>query len=113
VPPRIVTARFEGLEDIDDNADDLRKWYFYRYFGDETPGWPALLATTDREKSKLMKIINDAATLMYSTEGARLTAAVVLDIYARFVAWRRMLPQSIGNIDSYKSQALPHVLSLL
>jgi hypothetical protein len=113
VPPPFVAAHFEGLDNVDENVDDGRKWYFYRYFNDSCPAWPGLLATTDREKSKLMAIINDAATMMYSSHGPMLTADDVLHLYGRFVIWRKDLPSSIGNIESYNSQALPHVLSLL
>lgn len=113
MPQSIAAAHFEGLEDTDDSVDDARNWYFYRYVEDSPPAWPGLLATTDREKSKLVAIINDAATMMYDPQGARLTADDVLHLYGRFVTWRKQLPSSIGNIESYNSQALPHVLSLL
>jgi hypothetical protein len=100
------------LEDNDNNLDDA-KWYFYRYVNDQCPAWPSLLATTNREKSKLVAIIYDAVTKMYTPDGEGLTANAVLHLYSRFVAWREELPSSIGNIESYTSQALPHVLSLL
>lgn len=108
----MISAPFEGLEDNDDILDHA-KWYFYRCVNDQCPTWPGLLATTNREKSKLVGIINDAATKMYTSQAERLTANDVLHLYQRFVNWRHELPGSIGNIESHNSQALPHVLSLL
>ncbi|KAG0649396.1 Nitrogen assimilation transcription factor nirA [Hyphodiscus hymeniophilus] len=112
VPPIITSAPFEDMEDYDDELDQA-PWYYYRYVNDTCPAWPGLLATTNREKLKLVNIINDATTLMYASHGARLSANDILRLYGRFVTWREELPDSIGNIEVQKSQALPHVLSLL
>lgn len=119
VPPPIVGALFEDLEDSDGEVDeaniilDTRNWYFYRYINDTCPAWPSLLATTNREKSKLVGIISDAATKMYTQQGECLTADDVLRLYGRFIRWRKELPSFIGNTESHNSQALPHVLSML
>jgi hypothetical protein len=112
VPLKINSATFEDIEDYDDKMDES-PWYFYRYVNDNVPAWPGLLATTNREKSKLIDIINDATTMMYTSQAARVTANDVLHLYSRFVTWREELPSSIAHIESHKSQALPHVLSLL
>jgi hypothetical protein len=72
-----------------------------------------LLATTNREKSKLTAIIQDVATLMYAHYGPQVSAHHLLQQYGRLVAWREELPGVIGNIENNNSQALPHVLSLL
>jgi hypothetical protein len=79
---------------------------------DQCPAWPGLLATTNREKSKLTAIIKDVTTMMYSEQGSQISARKVLQHYNRYVAWREELPDAIGNIED-NSQALPHVLSLL
>lgn len=112
VSPTIVAAPVEGVEE-NDNILDNTKWYFYRSVNDQCPAWPSLLATTNREKSKLFAIINDVVTKLYTPGGKGLTANDVLHLYSRFIAWREELPSSIGNIESPASQALPHVLSLL
>jgi hypothetical protein len=112
VPPMITSAPFEDIEDYDDKLDEA-PWYCYRYVNDQCPAWPGLLATTNREKAKLVDIIDDAVTMMYTSKSARLTASDVLRLYSRFANWREGLPGSIGNIESHNSQALPHVLSLL
>lgn len=111
--PLIITSPpFEGSEDNDEILD-VENWNFYRYVSDQCPPWPCLLDTTNREKSKLIDIINDAATKMYSPHAEKLGADDVLRLYGRFLTWRKELPSSIGNIESHNSQALPHVLSLL
>jgi hypothetical protein len=106
---------FTPSEDIDDNYGKLddAKWYFYRYVNDQCPAWPGLLATTNREKAKLIDIIHDVSTMMYTKKGPRISAYNVLLQYSRFVTWRKELPSIIGNIENNNSQALPHVLSLL
>ena len=112
MPPTVISAPFEDVEDYDEKLDEA-SWYCYRYVNDTTPPWPGLLATTNREKTKLVDIIDDATTSMYNSQGTRLTANDVLRLYSRFVAWREALPGSIGDIEFQKGQALPHVLSLL
>lgn len=112
VPPTVVAMTFEDDEEYDDGLD-REPWYCYRYAKDAPPPWPSIVATTNREKSKLVDIIEDSTTMMYSSNGAHLTARDVLQMYGRFMAWREDLPNSIGQIDSNSGQALPHVLSLL
>jgi len=100
------------IDDPDNKLDDA-KWYFYRYMRDSCPAWPGLLATTNREKSKLIGIISDVSAMMYSEHAAPVNALAVLQQYSRLVTWRGELPETIGNIEYSSSQALPHVLSLL
>lgn len=111
--PAIIN--FTLSETYNDNLGehDDAKWYFYRYASDQCPAWPGLLATTNREKSKLIAIISDVATMMYTKQGPGVTAGHVLQQYGRFLTWRDELPAEIGNIEDNSSQALPHVLSLL
>jgi len=101
------------LVDPDDDQLDDAKWYFYRYPDDQCPAWAGLLATTNREKSKLAAIIQDMVVMLYSQQGPKIRAHDVLDQYCRFLQWREALPSAIGSIESNNSQALPHVLSLL
>jgi hypothetical protein len=102
----------ELVEESEERLDDA-KWYFYRHFNDPCPAWPGLLATTNREKSKLVEIINDIAIMLYTQQGPRVSAHHVLQQYTRLVTWRIELPSVIGNIENDNSHALPHVLSLL
>jgi Fungal specific transcription factor domain len=112
VPPLINSAIYNDIEEIDEEID-AAKWYFYRYVNDQCPAWPGLLATTNREKSKLTTIIQDVVTMMYTHYGPQISAHHLLQQYGRLVAWREDLPSVIGNIENNNSQALPHVLSLL
>lgn len=107
---------FLGPRPVEDTPDDTSldesPWYFYRYEEDKCPAWPALLATTNRERVKLNSIISDVGTMMYGSPPTAITAHHILEQYGRFLAWRAALPAALSNIGS-KSQALPHVLSLL
>jgi len=111
-PPVNYPAQFDDVEENGDSVDET-KWYFYRYLNDQCPAWSSFLATTNREKSKLIAIIQDMVTMMYTLYGPRLSARQVLHLYGRFVTWREDIPSAIGNIEHNNSQALPHVLSLL
>jgi len=112
VPATVDYMAFDAVEEYELTLDDAR-WYFYRFVSDQCPAWPGLLATTNREKSKLIRIIQDVATMLYSQQSPRLSAHNVLLQYSRFVAWKEDLPSVIGDIENNNSQALPHVLSLL
>jgi hypothetical protein len=112
VPAKVDYATLDAAEENDLKLDDAR-WYYYRFVNDQCPAWPGLLATTNREKAKLIAIIQDVATMLYSQQGPRLSAHHVLQQYGRFVAWEEHLPKVIGDIENNNSQALPHVLSLL
>ncbi|TVY44768.1 Nitrogen assimilation transcription factor [Lachnellula subtilissima] len=111
--PVIVNYTASDTIEEDDSKLDEARWYFYRYVNDQCPAWPGLLATTNREKSKLIGIIRDMATMMYSQPDSKISARQILQQYSRFVAWQDDLPTSIGDIENNNSQALPHVLSLL
>lgn len=111
-PPIMRLAPYEIIEENDDKLDDA-KWYFYRYTNDQQPAHsPGLLATTNREKSKLTAIIEDVSTMMYTQQNSQISAQDVLQQYNRYAAWRNELPAAIANIES-NGQAPPHVLSLL
>jgi hypothetical protein len=103
--PRSFDHSDEGLDDA--------KWYFYRFVNDSCPAWSGLVATTNREKDKLMDINKDVTTMLYNPSGPPIQASQILELYARYINWRESLPDSIGDIENNNSQALPHVLSLL
>lgn len=102
----------EEIEDDDTSLDEAR-WYFYRDDDRDCPAWPGLLATTNRQKSKLIGIMNDVTTAMYAPNGFPITAPQVLKSYTKLVTWRKELPNSFGDFDNKSRPPLPHVLSLL
>ncbi|TVY91214.1 Nitrogen assimilation transcription factor [Lachnellula willkommii] len=112
VPVTVDYTAFDTIEEDESKLDEAR-WYFYRYVSDQCPAWPGLLATTNREKSKLIRIIQDVSTMMYSQQAPKLSPRQILQQYSRFVAWQDDLPSIIGDLENNNSQALPHVLSLL
>ncbi|KFY50135.1 hypothetical protein V495_00342 [Pseudogymnoascus sp. VKM F-4514 (FW-929)] len=105
---------FRAVEDTHDEEAHLddSPWRFYRYEDDQCPLWPGLLATTSREKMKLIDIIKDVSVIVYSPLSNLITARHVLEQYSRFLAWRAALPPTLGNAET-STQALPHILSLL
>ncbi|KFY22914.1 hypothetical protein V493_06239 [Pseudogymnoascus sp. VKM F-4281 (FW-2241)] len=111
-PPSIL--RFCDVENTHDKEASLDEsaWYFYRYEDDQCPAWPSLLATTNREKIKLISIINSVSMMICSPLSHTITARQVLEQYGRFAAWRVALPPILGDAET-STQALPHVLSLL
>lgn len=111
VPPVVNLESLDG--NVNEASLDEANWYFYRYVNDQCPAWPGLLGTTNREKSKLVAIINDVSTMMYAQHSPQISAKHVLKLYFRFISWRDELPEVIGKIESNNSQALPHILSLL
>jgi hypothetical protein len=113
---QIPTSLRENLPCVVDNIDDEldeAKWYFYRFVNDQCPAWSGLVATTNREKAKLMDISKDVTAMLYNPSGPPIQASQILHQYARYIGWRERLPSSIGDIENNNSQALPHVLSLL
>ncbi|KAL5348286.1 hypothetical protein ACLOAV_006768 [Pseudogymnoascus australis] len=97
----------------DENAShDELPWYFYRYEGDRCPAWPSHLATTNREKVKLISIINNVSMMICSPLSTTITARQVLEQYREFATWRAALPPILGDAET-RTETLPHVLSLL
>ena len=87
-------------------------WRFYRQPGDERelPFRPAHAILTAYHQAKLFLIINETLNI-YCGTGGRVTAAWVLNIYARYLDWKEELPDMIAHIDE-NDQPLPHVLYL-
>ncbi|CAG8961044.1 hypothetical protein HYFRA_00002584 [Hymenoscyphus fraxineus] len=111
-PQVIEFPVFDAIADTDVRLDHAR-WYFYRQASDQCPAWPGLLVTTNREKSKLIRIIQEISRMLYSRTAVPLSAHEVLQQYSRLTTWRENLPSIIGDVDNNPGQALPHVLSLL
>jgi hypothetical protein len=111
--PTTLGPRFIGDIEGDDYGSDDAQWFFYRYINDSCPAWPGLLATTNREKTKLIEIIGDASMMLYSSSAETIQARHILEQYGRYIAWRNALPEILGNLENNRSQPLPHVLSLL
>jgi hypothetical protein len=110
-PPVLSFCAVEDTHDKESSLDEL-PWYFYPNEDDQCPAWPSLLATTNREKMKLISIIDDVTWMMYGSSSKVITARQVLEHYGRFIAWRTALPQILGDVE-HNSQTLPHVLSML
>ena len=112
VPSRIDVG---PLEEDDGNEDqrDVADWHFYRHINTRIASWPSLQATISREKTKLISIIEDVTVALYSQQGPRISAQQILEFYGRFVSWRNALPPVLGDMETNKTQALPHALSLL
>lgn len=109
-----LAPQYADDADESDALLDNAKWYLYRQPNDKYPSaWPGLLATTNREKTKLMKIVHDIVTIMYAFHGPQRAALDILQLYARLVAWREELPQELKAVEGSKSHPLPHILSLL
>ncbi|EKD15425.1 hypothetical protein MBM_06641 [Drepanopeziza brunnea f. sp. 'multigermtubi' MB_m1] len=111
-PPIIDLAAYDGVEANDANQD-IAKWYIYRYAKQQPEAWPSLLATTNREKSKLNAILQDIALMIYTRRDIHISAKQFLHQYERLKKWREGLPDEIGNIEGQDRPVLPHVLYLL
>ncbi|RFU26362.1 hypothetical protein B7463_g9968, partial [Scytalidium lignicola] len=108
-PGSINFSPLEFVGEVDKMLDKA-SWHFYRYINDNCPSWPGFLATTNREKSKLVIIIHDVLKLMYNEQGiSQITAQQVLELYRRLTSWHKQLPEAIANIEF---NTLPHALSL-
>ncbi|KAI1007995.1 hypothetical protein K3495_g235 [Podosphaera aphanis] len=113
VPPIVSSAPYGDCED-DDDLDQV-KWYFYQNSSGPCYARPSLLATTNREKAKLIAIIHDVTTMMYRNDGKKISMRQLTHQYDRFVIWWNELPSSMRNFEDKdtENQILPHVLSLL
>lgn len=87
-------------------------WRFYRHTGDfEQSPQPNSAMTTAKEHAKLSLIVHDAVASFYDGYNVVLTARVVLQLYNRYMIWKREVPHNIADTDG-SSQPLPHVLYL-
>lgn len=112
VPPIIESAPYDGIEENDASLDN-ENWYPYRHARLQPEARRSLLATTNREKSKLTVILQDISTMIYTQRGPSITARQFLHQYSRLRAWRDELSEELGNVKDNSQQILPHVLSLL
>lgn len=108
VPPPPGGPIFQHVRMDSDDAE----WRFYRQPGDnrELPFRPAHAIVTAYHQAKLFLIINETLNVYCGTRG-RVTAAKILDVYARYLQWKDELPDVIANIDE-GDQPLPHILYL-
>ena len=91
---------------------DDRVWRFYRHPGDnrELPYRPSHAIITAWQQARLFTIINETINLYCGARG-EVSATKVLEVYARYLAWKEDLPDIIANISEDK-QPLPHILFL-
>ena len=111
VPPIVDSVPCDSIQESDASLDEAA-WYFYRYASVEPEQRPSLLATTNREKSKLNAVLQDIATMIYTRSGPLVSATDFLQQYTRLKLWREELPSKIGNIEPNR-HVLPHVVYLL
>jgi len=107
----VSSNEVEMSENIEDKRDE-QNWYFYRNARENPAVWPGLLTTTNREKTKLIRIIREIITIMYAQDRPQISAGNILQLYKRLVTWRKELPSMLGDIEN-GARTLPHVLSLL
>ncbi|KAH6704353.1 hypothetical protein BKA61DRAFT_188076 [Leptodontidium sp. MPI-SDFR-AT-0119] len=111
-PPIVESAAYYSIEEVDAILDN-GNWYHYRFAKEQPEARRSLLATTNREKSKLNAILQDIATMIYSQRGPSISARQFLYQYGRLRAWREELPDELGNFEDSNQHVLPHVLYLL
>lgn len=111
VPPAIDLTLPSGIESLDELAKSKDKPCMHN--SDPPPERPGLVTIAILEKSKLIDIIDDVVTMMYTQHRSRITTAQVLQLLDRFVAWHDGLLTAIADVAGEDSQAHSHVLSLL
>jgi len=111
-PPIVESAVYNSTEEVDDLLDN-QNWYPYRFSKEQPEARRSLLATTNREKSKLNVILQDIATMVYSQRGPSISARQFLFQYGRLRAWREQLPDVLSSFEDGNEKVLPHVLYLL
>ncbi|CZT03624.1 related to nitrate assimilation regulatory protein nirA [Rhynchosporium graminicola] len=112
LPPFIVFPVNDDLDEYDVGIDN-RPWYPYKTEHEHPEGRPSMLATTNREKTKLAKILQDIATMIFTQRGSKITAKQFLKQYGKLKMWREQLPKELGDVEDDRQQVLPHVLYLL
>lgn len=111
-PPIVESAMYDSTEEADIILDN-GNWYPYRYAKEQPEPRRSLLATTNREKSKLTVILQDIATMIYTQRGPPVSARQFLHQYGRLRAWREELPDELASFEDSAPHVLPHVLYLL
>jgi len=110
--PAVSGNEVEISENIEDKLDEQNWWFYRNAHEHDPPAWPGLMTTTNREKTKLIKIIRETVTIMYAQDRSQISAGSILHLYKRLVTWRQELPNMLGNAEN-GARTLPHVLSLL
>ncbi|PVH73256.1 hypothetical protein DL98DRAFT_431669 [Cadophora sp. DSE1049] len=111
-PPIVESATYDTTEEMDAILDN-GNWYPYKNAKEQPEPRRSLLATTNREKSKLNVILQDIATMIYSQHASPISARQFLHQYGRLRVWREELPDGLVNFEDSTQHVLPHVLYLL
>ncbi|XMA13649.1 hypothetical protein WAI453_006440 [Rhynchosporium graminicola] len=111
-PPILESAVYNSTEEADDILDN-KNWYPYRFSKEQPDARWSLLATTNREKSKLNAILQDIAMMIYAQRGISISARQFLFQYGRLRTWREQLPDVLSSFEDGNEKVLPHVLYLL
>ena len=115
-PASVSTRSLEYLARSADSEEliaqlDRTPWYLYTQENVEPHSQESLIATVNREKMKLINIIDHVCAMMYGRGQSSITAEDILQAYTRFEAWSENLPECISGDE--RSHVLPHVISLL
>ncbi|KAG9238959.1 hypothetical protein BJ875DRAFT_366647 [Amylocarpus encephaloides] len=113
--PTVVDYTSSNIVGDADAVYDNQNWYHYRNASDDLPPpSPGMIETTNREKSKLISIIQDVIWTFYFPSDTAILPRTFLQLYKRFLDWREALPTTLlGDLENHDDPALPHVLSLL
>ncbi|KAL2073464.1 hypothetical protein VTL71DRAFT_10788 [Oculimacula yallundae] len=111
-PPILESAVYNSTEEVDDILDN-KNWYPYRFSEEQPETLRSLLATTNREKSKLNAILQDITMIVYSQRGLSISARQFLFQYGRLRAWREQVPDVLSSFEDGNEKVLPHVIYLL
>lgn len=112
--PHVIDMTFVRENAVDDERLDMTRWHIYSTPKGVVSSWPSLQATTTRQKSKLIGIVHDMTTILYSESDPPISARTILDLYKRFILWREDFAEAlIGVAAENNGHGLPHILSLL
>jgi hypothetical protein len=96
-----------------DTTMNQTPWFCYRHVNDKCYARESWLATTTKEKEKLLAITDDVTSMFYNSTKEPIQAHRIFQQFERYHSWHDNLPSAIRNFEDNASQALPHVLSLL
>ena len=112
--PHAIDISYVRDNVLDDKQLDLTRWHIYSTPSSLVPSRPSFQATTTRQKAKLIAIVYDMTTTLYSHRNPPISARSILDLYGRFLLWREEFAKALVSLDTTNSgYGLPHILSLL
>lgn len=89
-----------------------RKWQPYRRLHDrDVPGRPSHATECAKAFAQLNQIVHETINVYCGSRGP-VSATSILRLYAKFMDWRRELPESLRNTSGDAQNALPHVFTL-